>query len=91
METNHENHIFVSLKTCSRWLTDLKTSESVDGGRLHPYSTESWPDEKVGANEEAFVKNWVFNEERGWRILIKKGYKEWILTLSYGSKGKPKL
>jgi hypothetical protein len=65
VQINHDDQIFGNLKTRSRWLTDLKTSESGSGGLLHPYLTESWLDEKIGANWEAFVQKWFFNEERG--------------------------
>jgi hypothetical protein len=65
-EKAHEDHIFGSLKSRNRWVTDLKASESGNGGPQHPFLTEGWLDEKVGPNGEGFVQNWVVNEERGW-------------------------
>lgn len=65
-ETPHEDHIFGSLKSRNRWVTDLKACESGNGGPLHPYLTEGWLDEKVGPSGEGFVQNWAVNEERGW-------------------------
>jgi hypothetical protein len=65
-ETPHEDHIFGNLKSRNRWVANPKTSESGNGGLLHPHLTESWLDEKVGPNGECFVQNWVVNEERDW-------------------------
>ncbi|OAG43201.1 hypothetical protein AYO21_02487 [Fonsecaea monophora] len=65
-ETIHRDHIFGTLKSRNRWVSDLKTCESGNGGPLDQYLTEGWLDEKVGPNGEGFVQNWVINEERGW-------------------------
>jgi hypothetical protein len=65
-ETTHEDHIFRNVKSRNRWVTDLKTIESGNGGPLHSYLTEGWLNEKIGLNGESFVQNWVVNDERGW-------------------------
>jgi hypothetical protein len=54
-ETTHEDHIFRNVKSRNRWVTDLKTIESGNGGPLHPYLTEGWLNEKIGLNGESFV------------------------------------
>jgi hypothetical protein len=67
-ENSHVDHIFGTLKSQNRWVSNLKTVQSGKGGPLHPYLTEGWFVEKVGPNKESFLQNWVVNEENGWTV-----------------------
>jgi len=62
----HSDHMFGDLKGRSRWLTDLKSDVSGNGGPLDPFCTEGWLDEKVGPNGEGFIQSFVVNEKNGW-------------------------
>jgi hypothetical protein len=65
-ETSHEDHIFGTLTSRNRWVADLKSCESGNGGPLHTFLTEGWLEEKVGPNGEGWVQNWATNKKDGW-------------------------
>jgi len=58
--------MFGDLDGKSRWLSELSSDLSGNGGPLDPFLTEGWLEENGGPNGESHIQSFVHNEKNNW-------------------------